>query len=222
MPSAGGGAGPVTEGTKPCPLHSCRRRTCLIIDKVPAVTSRPALLPGAAKRSWPVAPIAELAGRRVLRLTAAPHLDHRPSPGARIFRLRTELSAWKQPAGWPGPWKARGEAIVAAFQGRPVLAPSAGGQPGIYLAGFMRATYWQLPGRRQSALTLGAAPGPMRLPTLPECPGWDVALGSVAGRRWQPPSRPGSSSSRPGISRPARSLGFEATVRRGRDTFQRG
>src|SRR5258708_38298078 len=85
-PAAGGAAGPVTEATKPCPLRSCRRRTCLITDKAPAVTSPPALLPGAMMRSWPAAPVAELAGRRVLRLTAAPHLDHRPSPGARIFR----------------------------------------------------------------------------------------------------------------------------------------
>src|SRR5260370_9252627 len=73
MPSAGGPAGPVTEATKPCPLHSRRRRTCLITDKPPAVTSRPALRPGATKRSWPAAPIAELARRRILRLTPPPH-----------------------------------------------------------------------------------------------------------------------------------------------------
>src|SRR5258708_12729180 len=74
MLAAGGAAGPLTEAAKPCPLHSRRRRTCLITDKAPAVTSRPALLSGATKRSWPVAPIAGLAGRRILRLTAPPHL----------------------------------------------------------------------------------------------------------------------------------------------------
>src|SRR5258708_16432830 len=74
MPSAGGPAGPVTEATKPCPLHPRRRPTCLITDKAPAVTSRPALLPGATTRSWPAAPIAEPAERRILRLTAPPHL----------------------------------------------------------------------------------------------------------------------------------------------------
>jgi hypothetical protein len=114
MPSAGGAAGPVTEATKPCPLHPCRRRACLITDKVPAVTSRPALRPGATKRSWPVAPIAGLAGRRILRLTAPPHLSigHHRRRGSSAQNRTIGVEA----AGWPDPGKARGEALAAAFR----------------------------------------------------------------------------------------------------------
>src|SRR5262244_3003564 len=147
MPSAGGAADPVTEATKPCPLHSCRRRTCLITDKVPAVTSRPILLPGATMRSWPVALIAELGGRWILRLTASPHLDHRPSPDARIFRLRPELSAWKQPAAGHILRRLGGEAIVAAFRVGPSRAQrrrSAERIPGRLHAGDL--AYWHCPG----------------------------------------------------------------------------
>jgi hypothetical protein len=79
------------------------------------VTSRPALRPVAAKRSWPVARIAELAGRRILRLTAPPHLIIGHHRGADL-RPGSEPSARRQPAGWADPEKARGEALAAAIR----------------------------------------------------------------------------------------------------------
>src|SRR5258708_9109336 len=101
MVSAGGAAGPLTEAAKPCPLHSRRRRTCLITDKAPAVTSRPALLSGATKRSWPVAPIAGLAGRRILRLTPPPHLTIGPHPGRGSSRSDKNYPRGRNPRAGP-------------------------------------------------------------------------------------------------------------------------
>src|SRR5258708_28766791 len=56
--------------------------------------------------------------------------------------------------------------------------------------------YGEPAGRRRAAVTLSGAAGAGRLTAVPGCPGWDVALGSVAGRRWQPP--PGLAVARPG------------------------
>jgi len=150
MPSAGGAAGPVTEATKPCPLHSCRRRACLITDKAPAVTSRPALVPGATKRSWPVAPIAELAGRRILRLTAPPHLSighHRgrgSSGSEQIYRRGSNPRAGQilrrlavkplSPLFRVGPFSRQAQAVCRAYtwpasSGPPRVPPTARAPP---------------------------------------------------------------------------------------------
>ena len=196
MRSAGGANGPVSEATKPCLLHSCRRRTCLIAGKAPAVTS-PALLPGATKRSWPVAPIAGPARRRILRLTAPPHLTigHRrgrgssgaeqdygrgsnPRAGQILRRLAVKPFS---PLFRVGPFSRQAQAVCRAYTWPASCGPPRG------LAGARAAPARADPrSNRLEALT-----GIARMPGLGRGPG------SVAGRRWQPPPRPGSSSSRP-------------------------
>jgi len=222
MPSAGGAAGPVSAATKPCPLHSCRRRTCLITDKAPAVTSRPALLPGATKRSWPVAPIAELAGRRVLRLTAPPHLTighHRgrgssgseqnyrrgsnPRAGQILRRLAVKPLS---PLFRVGPFSRQAQAVCRAY-----TWPTSCGPPRVLAAARAAPVRADPRSNRPEALT-----GSARMPGLGRGPGGpSQAGGGSRPQAWQQLAPAG-------ISRPARSVGVEATVRRDRDTFQRG
>jgi len=65
-------------------------------------------------------------------------------------------------------------------------------EPTLVRSGVAPRALWQLPGRRQWALTLRVAPGPGRLPALPGCPGrtwpWGLSQGSGGSR----PARPGS------------------------------
>jgi hypothetical protein len=147
--------------------------------------------------------------------------DHRPSPGAQILRLRTEPSAWRQPAGWPDPEKARGETIAAAFRVGPFSRQA---------QVVCRAYTW--PASRGPPRVLPAArAAPVRADlerpargAYRQCP--DALAGT---RPWGLPRQAAAAAPKAwqqlapaGISRPARPMGAGATVRRGRDRFQGG